>query len=103
VLHQDDDGPATRFSCQVGHVYSPESLANGQSEALEGALWAALRSLEERADLLRRMARRAVTDQRRERLLERAQDVERDARTVHMVALRLGKAAEPQAPDRAEA
>jgi two-component system chemotaxis response regulator CheB len=93
VLHQDDDGSVSRFSCQVGHVYSPESLVEGQSEALEGALWAALRSLEERADLLRRMARRAHSDQRRQRLDERVEQVERDALVVHGVAVRLGRAA----------
>src|SRR5215213_3128980 len=97
VLHQDDEGGLTRFGCRVGHVYSVESLVNGQSEALEAALWAALRSLEERADLLRRMSRRALSDDRRARLEDRAQQVEREARTVHAVAARLGKAAEPPA------
>jgi two-component system chemotaxis response regulator CheB len=104
VLHQEDEGRLTRFSCQVGHVYSPESLVNGQAEALEGALWAALRSLEERADLLRRMSRRAVSDRRRERLEERAQQVERDSRVIHGVMVGLGRAApEGALPGGAEA
>jgi two-component system chemotaxis response regulator CheB len=92
VLHETDEGRLTRFACQVGHVYSPESLVDGQAEALEGALWAALRSLEERADLLRRMARRAISESRRERLGDRIQQVEEDARVVHGVAARLGSA-----------
>ena len=59
VMLERDEGGLVRFACQVGHAYSPESLNEHQGEALESALWGAIRSLEERADLLRRMARRA--------------------------------------------
>jgi two-component system chemotaxis response regulator CheB len=59
VLLERDEGPIVRFACQVGHAYSPESLVEEQGQALESALWSAQRTLEERADLLRRMARRA--------------------------------------------
>jgi two-component system, chemotaxis family, protein-glutamate methylesterase/glutaminase len=53
------DGDLLRFRCHVGHAYSVESLMADQSEDLENALWAALRSLEENAALSRRMAVRA--------------------------------------------
>jgi two-component system chemotaxis response regulator CheB len=59
VMLERNDGGLVRFACQVGHAYSPESLDEEQGEALESALWTAIRSLDERADLLRRMARRA--------------------------------------------
>jgi two-component system chemotaxis response regulator CheB len=59
VMLERDEGGLVRFACQVGHAYSPESLDEEQGEALESALWTAIRSLDERADLLRRMARRA--------------------------------------------
>jgi two-component system, chemotaxis family, protein-glutamate methylesterase/glutaminase len=59
VMLERDDGGMVRFACQVGHAYSPESLNEQQGEALEHALWNAIRTLDERADLLRRMARRA--------------------------------------------
>jgi two-component system chemotaxis response regulator CheB len=51
-----------RFECSVGHVFSIESLSSAQAEALENALWAAVRSLEDRASLLRRLADRAQSD-----------------------------------------
>ena len=47
------------FRCRTGHAYSPESLAADQTNTLDAALWAALRSLEEVAALARRMERRA--------------------------------------------
>ncbi len=56
ALWQIDDGNLVRFQCHVGHHYSPESLAMHQDEGVEQALWSAVRALEERAELRRRMA-----------------------------------------------
>jgi len=59
VLNEVQDGDLIRFRCQVGHAYAPESLYSEQTMALEGALWAALRALEEQAGLARKMSARA--------------------------------------------
>jgi two-component system chemotaxis response regulator CheB len=52
-------GELVRFHCHVGHGFSSESLVAAQSEALEAALWTALRALQESSALRRRMADRA--------------------------------------------
>lgn len=55
----EDEG-VLRFRCRVGHAWSAESLLTQQSAAVETALWMALRTLEERAELTRDMSRRAA-------------------------------------------
>jgi two-component system chemotaxis response regulator CheB len=54
----DETQGAPRFACRTGHAYGIESFAAAQTERVESALWTALRTLEERATLYRRMAAR---------------------------------------------
>ena len=56
VIWEAPDGEVARFRCNVGHSFSAESMLELQSDSVETALWTALRVLEERADLLRRLA-----------------------------------------------
>ena len=56
VLEEQKEGEMIRFRCRVGHMYSPESLMADQTVATEGALWAAIRSLEEQAEFSDRLA-----------------------------------------------
>lgn len=60
VLWEMEGEEILRFRCRVGHAYTAGSLSVEQSEQVEGALWAALRALEEGASLARRMAEQAA-------------------------------------------
>jgi two-component system, chemotaxis family, protein-glutamate methylesterase/glutaminase len=59
ALREIQDGEVTRFRCHTGHGFSFESLIAGKEDDVEAALWAALRALNERGELLRRMMERA--------------------------------------------
>lgn len=59
VLWELQDGALLRFRCRTGHAFSPESVLAEQSEELERALWVALKTLEEKVSLSRRMAQQA--------------------------------------------
>jgi two-component system chemotaxis response regulator CheB len=88
ALWEIRDGDLLRFRCHVGHAFSAESLIAGQSEELENALWAALRSLEENAALSRRMAARASESNRTVSVThfeENARQVEQHAAVIRQV------------------
>jgi two-component system chemotaxis response regulator CheB len=59
VLYELHDGDLLRFRCRVGHAYSAESALADQAQALEDALWVALNTLQESAQLAERMAQQA--------------------------------------------
>ncbi|HZE03758.1 MAG TPA: chemotaxis protein CheB, partial [Solirubrobacteraceae bacterium] len=56
VLEEHQEAGFTQWRCRVGHRYSPESLADAQGEGVEAAMWAAVRALDDREALLRRIA-----------------------------------------------
>jgi len=56
TLWELKDDTLVRFRCRVGHSYGMQSLANELSESAETALWAAMRALEEKAAMERRIA-----------------------------------------------
>jgi len=51
----NEKGKADRYRCHIGHSYSEKDLAVKQVEVLESTLWIALRMMEERRNLLRKM------------------------------------------------
>lgn len=91
VLWEVRDNNLLRFRCHVGHAYSLDSLITEQADDLERALWAAVRAIEERAALSRRLTAHA-TEQNRPKsagqFAKRAADAEQNARLVRQIILR---------------
>ncbi|WP_026731983.1 chemotaxis protein CheB [Fischerella sp. PCC 9605] len=91
TLWEFHEGDLLRFRCRTGHAFSSESLLAEQSDALEDALWSALRALEEKSSLARRMAKR-MRDRHQnlsvQRLEQEAQDCEQRAEVIREVLLK---------------
>lgn len=90
TLWEVEEGGLLRFACRVGHTLSIESMLQDQSDSAERALWAALRALEERADLARRMERRSRQgglNQLAQRYSELAESAGYDARVLRDLML----------------
>jgi two-component system chemotaxis response regulator CheB len=60
ALWEVEEGRVIRYQCHVGHQYAPENLEEGQRDVIDGALWTAVRVLEEHVELKTRMAARAA-------------------------------------------
>lgn len=75
-----------RFRCRVGHSYSESAMDAAQSQSVERALWSALKTLEERVALTRKLAAQARSrghDAVARIFEERARVVDGDVRTIH--------------------
>lgn len=108
VLFELEEDGFLRFRCRTGHAYTAEALAGSQQNHLDGALWAALRALEESASLSRRMAAQARERNHVRsavRFEERARTAEAQVallRQVVLVAPAGGAAAEIREPETSE-
>jgi two-component system chemotaxis response regulator CheB len=89
-LHEHDQGG---YRCRVGHVFHEHSLVAEKEREVESALWSALEALEERADLLEKVAARMGTSGRTElssRYRERGVAAARWAEVLRDLLLRRG-------------
>jgi len=85
ALWEIADGAPVRYRCHVGHQFSPGALESSQHDAVEAALWTAVRALEEHSDMKQRMAdraREAGLEVVHHGFLAGAQDSHRQAQTI---------------------
>ena len=73
-LYEVKEGELTRFQCFVGHAYSPESLSEEHTEALERALWTAIRKLKERVVLHQELVKRKKRNKGEAELMDRLEE-----------------------------
>lgn len=66
----------SNFRCHVGHAWTSEALLQARDEEVEDALWVALRSLQEKARLARRLADREEQGARFRRYTALAEEAE---------------------------
>jgi two-component system, chemotaxis family, protein-glutamate methylesterase/glutaminase len=83
----------------VGHAYSLATMVEEQGRSLEMSLWSALRALEERANMHRRLARRTAGTPRETMYKERAHTAEEHARVLRAMLTNTGRLAAPAPGD----
>lgn len=59
VLGEQAEGDQLKLECRIGHVVVLDALLEAKAAAVEDALWAAVRALDEKAALERRLSQRA--------------------------------------------
>lgn len=87
-LHKVQSGSLTQWTCLVGHTFSPESLTEAQTDALERVLWMAVRTLSERAQVQRQTTSR-LGGETRQRMQERAEATAQDVELIRSILDRL--------------
>jgi two-component system chemotaxis response regulator CheB len=98
ALWEQENGGVVRFACHVGHAYSLSSLLEEQGRSLETSLWSAVRALEERASMHRRLAHRTRGGTREVLYQDRAREAEEHAQSLRAMLSVTGRLAAP-APD----
>ncbi|HUR23133.1 MAG TPA: hypothetical protein VMZ73_04605 [Acidimicrobiales bacterium] len=95
VLGEKVDGDELKLECRIGHVLLLDALLDAKAAAVEDALWAAVRALEEKAALGNRLSQRAQhrddlegasRHARLARAAERRAGIVRDVLVAHQVA-----------------
>ncbi|MDX1951894.1 MAG: chemotaxis protein CheB [Verrucomicrobiota bacterium] len=91
-LWELDNKGGWRYTCLVGHTFSPQSFLAAEGDELERALWVAIKTLEERSSVLKRIAQRpgqtngaGITKS----LLAKAREFEEQATLIRSIIRRL--------------
>jgi two-component system chemotaxis response regulator CheB len=96
VMWEIDEGDLIRYRCHVGHTYTADLMGVALDESVRRALASALRNLEERLALARKLQRDASERNHvrvAESWAERAREYEREMDIVHDAIRRIEKVA----------
>lgn len=101
VLWELEENGFLRFRCRVGHAFTARNLSAEQRHAVESALWAALRALEESAALYQRLAEKAVAGRpaTASRFQERAENRGENARVLRDFLVHVNEGVEEAAEE----
>jgi two-component system chemotaxis response regulator CheB len=91
-LYELKEGKLAHFHCFLGHAFSSESLTEQHTEALERALWIAMRTLKERSVLHQNLIARKRNNGEEEllqRLSESVAGADRDAKLLREILDRI--------------
>lgn len=83
------NGKTKQFRCHVGHTFSLESLSEAHADALERALWVALRKLNEVHAIQQNLAEASCDAQLKTRFFENAAAARNDMEKLHEIIARL--------------
>ncbi len=95
AIREIEEQGRLRYRCRVGHAYSRDTLVAAKDDAVEDALWVALQTLQERAQMLDRMARDDRERGRHQAAVgyeKRAQEAQRHAERLRELIGRLSAA-----------
>jgi len=90
ALWEQTEGNLLRYRCHVGHGFTAETLSRLQDDGVEQALWTAIRTLEEQAQLQLRLADRSSPghiSSMRDRFLANAADRRQTADLLRTLVL----------------
>lgn len=85
VMWEIDEGDVVRYRCHVGHTYAAELMSVAMDDNLRRALATALRALEEREALARKLHRQAISSGHRllaENWADKAREFERETQVI---------------------
>lgn len=91
-VYETREGKFIKFNCQIGHSFSPESLTAAHTDALERALWIAVRTLNERIAIhegLAQQQRELENIPLADRLAETASSATHDVKLLREILERL--------------
>jgi two-component system chemotaxis response regulator CheB len=79
------EGKLLYFHCEVGHAFAPGALTEAHTEALERALWIAMRTLRERISIQQRLMQREEARSRKHVVERLGGSVEQAARDLALL------------------